>query len=145
MLLLFLSMMILIIGLLVLRPSTSNLLQSATSVITKCDNFITKNRYYKVRQFYYKERQVLQSVTIITKCERTHQQKRFLKPSFITHLELKGRTSSCYTPVASLENHALFQTKMAKVCIRFQSKTAQKPYPLQRFHYELQQQENSVK
>ena len=40
------------------------LLQSATSVITKCD------RYYKVRRFYYKVRQVIQSVTIITKCYR---------------------------------------------------------------------------
>ena len=41
------------------------LLQSATSVITKCD------RYYKVWQFYYKVRQVLQSATIITKCDST--------------------------------------------------------------------------
>ena len=38
-------------------------LQSATSVITKCD------RYYKVWQFYHKVRQVLQSATIITKCD----------------------------------------------------------------------------
>ena len=41
------------------------LLQSATSVITKCD------RYYKVWQFYYKVRQVLQSATIVTKCDST--------------------------------------------------------------------------
>ena len=51
------------------------LLQSATAFfITKCDSyFITKcDRYYKVRRFYYKVRQVLQSVTIITKCDRTN-------------------------------------------------------------------------
>ena len=87
----------LLLGLLVLRPSISSLLQSATSVITKCDSvfyykvrwsvitkcdsfFITKcdkcyykcDRYYKVWQFYYKVRQVLQSATIITKCDSTH-------------------------------------------------------------------------
>ena len=50
---------------LLLQSATAILLQSVTSVITKCD------RYYKVRRFYYKVRQVLQSVTIITKCDRT--------------------------------------------------------------------------
>ena len=44
---------------LLLQSATAFLLQSATSVITKCD------RYYKVRQ-------VLQSATIITKCDSTH-------------------------------------------------------------------------
>ena len=34
--------------------------------MTKCD------RYYKVWQFYYKVRQVLQSATIITKCDSTY-------------------------------------------------------------------------
>ena len=80
----------LLLGLLVLRPSISSLLLSATSVITKCDSF----SYYKVRwsvitkcdSFFitkcdkcdYKVRQVLQSVTIllqsatiITKCDST--------------------------------------------------------------------------
>ena len=47
------------------QSATTVLLQSATSVITKCD------RYYKVWQFYYKVRQVLQSATIITKCDST--------------------------------------------------------------------------
>ena len=50
---------------LLLQSATAILLQSVTSVITKCD------RYYKVRRFHYKVRQVLQSVTIITKCDRT--------------------------------------------------------------------------
>ena len=50
---------------LLLQSATAFLLQSATSVITKCD------RYYKVWQFYYKVRQVLQSATIITKCDST--------------------------------------------------------------------------
>ena len=54
---------------LLLQSATAILLQSVTSVITKC------NRYYKVRRFYYKVRQVLQSVTIITKCDRTWSQK----------------------------------------------------------------------
>ena len=31
---------------------------------------------------------------------------------------------------SSLENHTLFQTKMNKVCTRFHTETAQKPYPL---------------
>ena len=80
----------LLLGLLVLRPSISSLLQSATAFfITKCDGLllqsatafllqsatsvITKcDRYYKVWQFYYKVRQVLQSATIITKCDSTH-------------------------------------------------------------------------
>ena len=48
-----------------LQSATAILLQSATSVITKFD------RYYKVWQFYYKVRQVLQSASIITKCDRT--------------------------------------------------------------------------
>ena len=56
---------------LLLQSATAILLQSVTSVITKCD------RYYKVRRFYYKVRQVLQSVTIITKCDRT-----VYKPAF---------------------------------------------------------------
>ena len=30
----------------------------------------------------------------------------------------------------SLENHTRFQTKMGKVCTHFQTKTAQKPYPM---------------
>ena len=63
------------LGLLVLPPSISSLLQSATSVITKCDSFfyykVRQLFYYKVRQFYYKVRQVLQSATIITKCDST--------------------------------------------------------------------------
>ena len=50
---------------LLLQSATTILLQSVTSIITKCD------RYYKVRQFYYKVRQVLQSVTVITKWDRT--------------------------------------------------------------------------
>ena len=81
----------LLLGLLVLRPSISSLLQSATSVITKRDSFF----YYKVRwsvikkcdsffitkcdKCYYRVRQILQSVTIllqsatiITKCDSTH-------------------------------------------------------------------------
>ena len=62
----------LLLGLLVLQPSISSLLQSATSVITKCD------RYYKVWQFYYIVRQVLQSATIITKCDSTHSDKQSL-------------------------------------------------------------------
>ena len=33
---------------------------------------------------------------------------------------------------SSLENHTRFQTKMGKVYTRFQTKTAQKPYPLGR-------------
>ena len=32
----------------------------------------------------------------------------------------------------SLENHTRFQTKMGKVYTRFQTKTAQKPYPMAR-------------
>ena len=31
---------------------------------------------------------------------------------------------------SSLENHTRFQTKMGKVYTRFQTKTAQKPYPM---------------
>ena len=50
---------------LLLQSATAILLQSATSAITKCD------RYYKVWEFYYKVRYVLQSATIITKCDRT--------------------------------------------------------------------------
>ena len=50
---------------LLLQSATAFLLQSATSVITNCDS------YYKVWQFYYKVRQVLQSATIITKCDST--------------------------------------------------------------------------
>ena len=50
---------------LLLQSATAILLQSVTSVITKCE------RYYKVRRFYYEVRQVLQSVTIITKSDRT--------------------------------------------------------------------------
>ena len=49
-----------------LQSVTALLLQSVTSVITKCD------RFYKVRRFYYKVRQVLQSVTIITKYDKTN-------------------------------------------------------------------------
>ena len=49
-----------------LQSATAFLLQSATSVVTKCD------RYYKVWQFYYKVRQVLQSATIITRCDSTN-------------------------------------------------------------------------
>ena len=33
---------------------------------------------------------------------------------------------------SSLENHARFQTKMDKVYTRSQTKTAQKPYPMER-------------
>ena len=33
---------------------------------------------------------------------------------------------------SSLENHTRFQTKMDKVYTRFQTKTAQKPYPMGR-------------
>ena len=35
---------------------------------------------------------------------------------------------------SSLKNHTRFQTKMAKVSARFQTKTAQQPYPLRRGH-----------
>ena len=66
---LLLSMMTLITGF--TCPSTIYLLQSATSVITKCD------RYYKVWQFYYKVRRVLQSATIITKCDSTRRHKLY--------------------------------------------------------------------
>ena len=52
-------------NLLLQLSATAILLQSVASVVTKCD------RYYKVRRFYYKVRQVLQTVTIITKCDRT--------------------------------------------------------------------------
>ena len=31
---------------------------------------------------------------------------------------------------SSLENHTRFQTKIGKVCTRFQTKTAQEPYPM---------------
>ena len=48
-----------------LQSATAFLLQSATSVISKCE------RYYKVWQFYYKVRQLLQSATIIKKCDST--------------------------------------------------------------------------
>ena len=38
-----------------------------------------------------------------------------------------------YTPLrSSLKNHTRFQTKMDKVNTRFQTKTAQKPYPMGR-------------
>ena len=83
----------LLLGLLVLQPSISSLLQSATSVITKCDSFF----YYKVRwsvirkcgsffitkcdKCYYKVRQVLQSATIITKCDSTGNSLRDLQNS----------------------------------------------------------------
>ena len=80
---------LLLLGSLVLRPSISSLLQSATAFfITKCDGLLLQSatafllqsatsvitkcgRYYKVWQFYYKVRQVLQSATIITKCDST--------------------------------------------------------------------------
>ena len=64
----------LLLGFLVLRPSISSLLQSATSVITKCDSFfITKcdKCYYKVRQVLQSVTILLQSATIITKCDST--------------------------------------------------------------------------
>ena len=33
---------------------------------------------------------------------------------------------------SSIESHTRFQTKMGKVCVLFQAKTAQKPYPMRR-------------
>ena len=59
---------------LLLQSATAFLLQSTTSVITKCD------RYYKVWQFYYKVRQVLQSATIITKCDSTEYKSHIFWP-----------------------------------------------------------------
>ena len=41
-------------------------------------------------------------------------------------------TSSIIHSLSSLKNHTWFQTKMAKVYTRFQTKTAQKPYPMGR-------------
>ena len=64
---------------LLLQSATTILLQSVTSVIIKCD------RYYKVRRFYYKVRQVLQSVTIITKCDKTNSRRRTPIPSGPSH------------------------------------------------------------
>ena len=43
----------------------------------------------------------------------------------LIHLELKRQ-------IRSLENHTRFLTIMVKIYIRYQTKTAQKPYPLGR-------------
>ena len=65
------------------------------------------------------------------------QQNRFLKihfefayfSFFITHLELKQKyVRTCHR--SSLETRTRFQTKMSKIYTRFQTKEAQKPYPL---------------
>ena len=50
---------------------------------------------------------------------------------FLPHLELKPWIRS-YTPTSFLENHTRFQTQMGKDYTRFQTKTAQEPYPLGR-------------
>ena len=39
-------------------------------------------------------------------------------------------TTTFISSCSSLENHTRFRTKMGKVYIRFQTKKAQKPYPL---------------
>ena len=59
---------VILLGFLVLRPSISGLLQGATSVITKYYSFFLITKCDKC---YYKVRYVLQSGTIITKCDRT--------------------------------------------------------------------------
>ena len=62
------------------------------------------------------------------------EQKRFHVLMYLflsTPVELKRWTRSC-TPTSSLENHTRFQTRMGKVYTRFQTKTAQEPYPLGR-------------
>ena len=70
---------------LLLQSATAFLLQNATSVITKCD------RYYKVWQFYYKMRQVLQSATIITKCDSAYVKRQSpLRPPSVRSEELKA-------------------------------------------------------
>ena len=83
-------LLIILLGFPVLRPSMSGLLQSATSVITKNYRFF----------FYYKVRQVLQSGTIITKCDRTdlhcvlilfHEGRIWLQIYFTKlHMNIKG-------------------------------------------------------
>ena len=68
------------------------------------------------------------------------QQKRFLKIhfefayfSFFLSLSVKIETINTFVHSrSSLENHTRFQTKMSKVYTRFQTKTAQNPYPLGR-------------
>ena len=68
------------------------------------------------------------------------QQKRFLKIhveiayfSFFLSYSFGIETINTFVHSrSSLVNHTLFQTKMNKVCNRFQTKTAQKPYPLGR-------------
>ena len=57
----------LLLGLLVLRPSISSLLQVYYDSLFY--NKVRQLSYYKVRQFYYKVRWVLQSATIIKKCD----------------------------------------------------------------------------
>ena len=47
---------------------------------------------------------------------------------FLTHLELNDKY--VHTLGSSLENHTRFQTKIGKVCTRFQTKTALKPHPM---------------
>ena len=49
---------------------------------------------------------------------------------FLIHLELTINTF--IHARSSFENHTRFQTKMGKMCTRFQTKKAQKPYPLGR-------------
>ena len=65
------------------------------------------------------------------------EQKRFLKihfefayfSFFLPHLELK-QWIRLYILTSSLQNRTRFQTQMGKVYTHFQTKTAQKPYPL---------------
>ena len=78
----------------------------------------------------------------------------FFIPFFRPRLPIWSRKSCCFVPNdflvtslslffvwsckkkyiwrsrGSLENYTQFQTKMVKICTRFQTKTAQKPYPL---------------
>ena len=73
----------LLLGLLVLRPSISSLLQSATAFfITNCDGLLLQSAtaflitkcykcYYKVQQVLQSVTILLQSATIITKCDST--------------------------------------------------------------------------
>ena len=43
-----------------------------------------------------------------------------------------GRINTLIQTPSSLENDTRFQTKMGKVCVHFQNKTAQTPHPLGR-------------
>ena len=65
--------------------------------------------------------------------------KRFLKIhfelayyGFISYPFGTNRQICLYTTVAPSKHYTRFQTKVGKFCNRFQTKTAQKPYPLWR-------------